>query len=75
MTLDKKSRDKLIKYRIERSILTVKQVERALQDQDFNLAVNRIYYACFYLLSALALKHEFATSKHKQLIGWFNKKI
>ena len=29
--------------------------------------------ACFYILSALALKHNFRTSKHHQLIGWFNK--
>jgi uncharacterized protein (UPF0332 family) len=27
----------------------------------------------YYMLSALALKHEFSTSKHTQLIGWFNK--
>ncbi len=29
----------------------------------------------FYMLSALALKHGFSTSKHKQLIGWFNKQF
>ena len=27
----------------------------------------------FYALLALALKHDFTTSKHSQLIGWFNK--
>ncbi|MCU0289623.1 MAG: HEPN domain-containing protein [Acidobacteria bacterium] len=27
----------------------------------------------FYILCALALKHQFKTSKHKELIGWFNK--
>lgn len=27
----------------------------------------------FYVLTALALKHRFNTSKHLQLIGWFNK--
>jgi len=27
----------------------------------------------FYALLALALKHNFKTSKHRQLIGWFNK--
>jgi uncharacterized protein (UPF0332 family) len=25
------------------------------------------------MLTALAIKHEFKSSKHKQLIGWFNK--
>lgn len=27
----------------------------------------------FYVVSALANQEKFATSKHKQLIGWFNK--
>ncbi len=27
----------------------------------------------FHILSALALKKNFTTSKHQQLIGWFNK--
>ena len=38
-------------------------------------AVNRIYYSAFYMLSALALKHGFFTSKHRQIIGWFNKEF
>ena len=29
----------------------------------------------FYILSALSLKYEFSTSKHQQLIGWFNKEF
>jgi len=27
----------------------------------------------FYILNVLALKHKFKSSKHQQLIGWFNK--
>lgn len=26
----------------------------------------------YYSITALALKHQFETSKHQQLIGWFN---
>lgn len=29
----------------------------------------------YYALTALALKHAFETSKHTQLIGWFNKEF
>jgi uncharacterized protein (UPF0332 family) len=29
----------------------------------------------FYILLALALKHGQKTSKHKQIIGWFNKEF
>ena len=39
------------------------------------VAVNRIYYGMYYIVSALALKYHFKTSKHHQLIGWFNKEF
>ena len=35
--------------------------------------MHRIYYGMFYMLLALALKHDFKTSKHQQLLGWFNR--
>lgn len=44
-----------------------------LKHKKLSLAANRIYYSLFYGISALALKNNFSTSKHKQLIGWFNK--
>ena len=37
------------------------------------MTVNRLQYSIFYILSALSLKYNFKTSKHIQLIGWFNK--
>ena len=37
------------------------------------VAVNRIYYGLYYSITALAIKNQFETSKHAQLIGWFNK--
>ena len=39
------------------------------------IAVNRIYYGMYYALTALALETGFETSKHGQLIGWFNKEF
>lgn len=29
----------------------------------------------FYILSAFSLRYDFSTSKHQQLIGWFNKEF
>ena len=37
--------------------------------------MNRIYYGMYYSLTALALEKSFETSKHGQLIGWFNKEF
>lgn len=73
MTLDPNDRNTLIHYRIEQAKNTRDDAEFLIQHDKLTIAVNRIYYAMFYMLSALALKHGFSTSKHKQLIGWFNK--
>lgn len=37
--------------------------------------MNRIYYGLYYAVTALAVKNGFETSRHAQLIGWFNKEF
>jgi uncharacterized protein (UPF0332 family) len=63
----------LIEYRLDQALETIKEVERLIEVNLLNVAVNRIYYGIFYCLNALALKYGFKSSKHLQLIGWFNK--
>lgn len=46
-----------------------------INNEKLSTTVNRIYYGIFYALLALALKNKFTTSKHHQLIGWFNKEF
>ena len=50
-------------------------VQLLIENNRFHAAVNRIYYGMFYSLLALSLKYRFETSKHSQLLGWFNKNI
>ena len=73
MTLKAEDRNLLIQYRLEQADQTVQEAEYLISADFYRGAVNRIYYSCFYMLSALAIKYEFSTSKHNQLIGWFNK--
>jgi uncharacterized protein (UPF0332 family) len=75
MTLQEKDRESLIQYRIEKAQKTIEDAEFSVEHNRLHLAVNRIYYGAFYILTALALKHRFPTAKHKELIGWFNKKF
>ena len=75
MTLKDKDRENLIKYRIEQAQDTIRVVELLIQNDQLPTAVNRIYYGIFYSLQALALKYKYETSKHQQLIGWFNKEF
>jgi len=57
---------------IKRSLETISEAEQAIQNNHLHLAVNRIYYAIFYAVSALAVKNDFSTSKHSILLSWFN---
>jgi len=71
--IQEEQRQELIKYRIEQAKATINEAKLMLENNMLRGAVNRIYYAMFYMLLALSLKHKFDTSKHGQLIGWFNK--
>ncbi len=63
----------LIKHRICRAKEAIEDARIALDNGRLFAAENRIYYAIFYIVSALALKDDFSTSKHSQLLGWFNR--
>ncbi|MBU2447476.1 MAG: HEPN domain-containing protein [Bacteroidetes bacterium] len=63
----------LIKYRRDKAFETLKDIEILIGNNLLLLAMNRIYYAGFYIVSALLLFEDFSTSKHKQLIGYFNR--
>lgn len=63
----------LINYRLNRASETLEEAKISIENKRYLLAANRIYYASFYAVSALAITHEFKTSKHAQLLSWFNK--
>jgi uncharacterized protein (UPF0332 family) len=67
--------DILIQYRIERSKESIREAKNAIDNNFLYNANNRIYYAIFYIVSALSLKMGFSTSRHKQLMGWFNREF
>ncbi len=73
MTLSKENRIVIIDNNIQKSYQAINDAEILLNNEGFSGALNRIYYSIFYILSALAIKSDYKTSKHTQLIGWFNK--
>ncbi len=75
MNPDNKDKSNLIKYRLQQAIDTIEVVDILIINKKYPAAVNRIYYGIFYSLLALALKFDFESSKHQQLIGWFNKEF
>ena len=73
MSIENDDRNGLIKYRIEQAEETIIDVQLLIDNNRLRSAINRIYYGMFYALLALGLAHQFETSRHSQLIGWFNK--
>jgi uncharacterized protein (UPF0332 family) len=71
--ITEKERIDLIKFRLEQAENAQMEAQKLLENGFLMGATNRIYYAIFYAVMALALKHRFETSKHQQLLGWFNK--
>lgn len=73
MTIESNDKWELIRYRLEQANDTIEDVRILIENNRLRAAVNRIYYGMFYSLLALGIKCDFETSKHAQLIGWFNK--
>ncbi len=73
MTLSEENRIVIIENNIQKSHQSIKDAEILFKSEGFSGALNRIYYSIFYIISALAIKFNYKTSKHTQLIGWFNK--
>jgi len=70
--LDKESIKALIQYRIKRAKETLLEAEVLIENKFYNAAVNRLYYACYYSVNALLLKHRITAKTHagiKQMFG------
>lgn len=70
--MDTENRTNLINYRLEQAQETISEAELLIAHKKYRAAVNRIYYGMFYAVSAVGAQCGFATSKHGQLLGWFN---
>jgi uncharacterized protein (UPF0332 family) len=54
----------LVQYRLENAKKTFAEVDVLLQNKLYNTAVSRLYYACFYAVSALLLQNDIQTKTH-----------
>ena len=64
-----------IQYRLGRAEKTLVEARTLFETAQMFGAVNRIYYAMFYAVSALACAHGFTTASHSQLRGYFNREF
>jgi uncharacterized protein len=62
----------LIKYRREKAAETLEVARESLKGKHLFSAVNRIYYALFYEVSALLKTKDLSSRKHSGVISLFN---
>ncbi len=70
--LDQESIEALVKYRTQRSKETLSESKLMVESGYLNGAINRLYYACYYIVNALLLKNGITTQTHagaKQMLG------
>lgn len=58
---------KLVQYRLDRAREAVDEATLMFEAGHLHTYVNRLYYACFYAVSALLLAKGLSTSKHSHL--------
>ena len=66
------SQETLIQYRLERARESLEEARILADAGHWHGCVNRLYYACFYAVSALLLKHSLTSVKHTGIRGLFN---
>jgi uncharacterized protein (UPF0332 family) len=65
----------LIAYRMERAKEGIIEAKTLLAAGLLNAYVNRLYYVCFYAISALLLTKNLSTSKHSYLRSLMNREF
>ena len=61
---DQEIKEALIAYRTQRADETLQEAELMINEQLYHGAINRLYYACFYITIALLLKQGVQAQTH-----------
>jgi len=70
--LDEESKNALVAYRIQHAKDTFSEIRIISENGFYNTAVNRMYYACYYMVIALLANNNIASQTHagvKQMLG------
>ncbi|MFA6566574.1 MAG: HEPN domain-containing protein [Victivallales bacterium] len=62
----------LVKYRFDRAKEALEEAQLLADNSKWNTCVNRLYYSCFYAVTALLAKNNMSSSKHTGVRSLFN---
>lgn len=65
----------LVGYRLERAKESLEEAKILFDGGYANTFVNRLYYACFYVVSALLLTKGFSAAKHSGIRSLFHQNL
>ena len=68
MKLTDDERDAVVAFRLQKAEDTLKEAEGIASLCYWNAVANRLYYACYYITSALLVKHDFSARTHRGII-------
>lgn len=71
MSLSDEERDAVVFYRIQKAKDTWKETEGIAQLGYWNSVINRLYYACYYMTSALLISNGHLAHTHGGVIRLF----
>ena len=61
----------LINLKIERANETIREVPYLIEQGFYRTAANRLYYSCYYIVSALLFQKGYEARTHKGIISMF----
>jgi len=62
----------IVRYRLLRAQETLEDAQILARAERWQPCVNRLYYACFYAVSALLFQHGYSSPKHTGVRSLFN---
>lgn len=71
MGLAEEERQSLVSYKLIKANETIAEIPILINNKLWRNAANRLYYACFYAVSALLVKHGHIAHTHGGVKGLF----
>lgn len=69
MSLNEEDIKAVVFYRKGKAYATLREVEDMVDTKHWNLAIQRMYYACFYMASALLVSAGLKSQTHNGVVG------
>ena len=72
MNLKESERKEVVKYRLEKANSTLAEIPVLIENKFYSTTANRLYYACYYAVTALLINDGYETHTHsgaKTLFG------